>query len=177
MSFDKLLQKIVSKLGNLHESTATSPGGLSNVQQTNDASGSIGLTKSQVEVLKLYDKARTNHLNKNFGKARAGYQKLMKNKQLSSTGDAAKFFFGVTYFSQNRYKDAEKYFKSAIIKQKNDFWVNSELSFLAESLIAQGKIDEAKYWLRKATSRGAQARLKNLDDSLSHGLKAPFVSY
>ena len=66
MSFSKLLQKTFSKVGNLHESSFTSPGGLNNVEQTNDASGSIGLTKSQVEVLKLYDKARTNHLNENF---------------------------------------------------------------------------------------------------------------
>ena len=34
MSLKKLLQKIVSKLGNSHRSSATSPGGLNNVEQT-----------------------------------------------------------------------------------------------------------------------------------------------
>lgn len=177
MSFNKLLQKIVSKLGNLHESSATSPGGLSNAEQTNNDSGGYGLTPSQLKVLATYDKARTNHLNEDFVKARNGYQELMNNKQISSIGEASSFFFGVTYFDQDRYADAEKYFKNSIVKHKNDFWINSEYRFLAESLIAQGKISEAKTWLGKATSQGAQARPRNLDQSNKNGLTTSFISY
>ena len=177
MSFNKLLQKIVSKVGNLHESSSTSPGGLKNVQQKNDASGSIGLTKSQVEVLKLYDKARTNHLNENFAKARAGYQELVRNEQNTSIREAARFFLGVTYFDQHKYAEAENYFKHAIVKHKNNLWVNSEYRFLAESLIAQGKIDEAKTWLGKATSQGSQTRLKYLNVSNHIDSAMLFVSY
>ena len=185
MSFDKLLQKILSKLSNLHESSVTSPsgldntihGGLNNVEQTNDGLSRNTLTSSQLEALQLYDKARADHLNENLGKARLGYQELMKNKQISTIGDAAGFFFGVSYFDQHRYADAEEYFKSALAKHKNDFWVNSEYRFLAESLIAQGKIDEAKTWLGKATSQVAQARLRNLDQSYENGLTVAFISY
>ena len=185
MSFDKLLQKILSKLGNLHESSITSPsglentipGGLNNVKQTNDGLSRNTLTSSQLEALQLYDKARTDHLNENFGKARLGYQELMKNKQISTIGDAAEFFFGVSYFDQHRYADAEKYFKSSITEHKNGLWVNSQYRFLAESLIAQGKIDEAKTWLTKAKSQGAQARLRNLDESNLIGLNVAFISY
>ena len=177
MSFNKLLQKIVSKVNNLHESSSTSPGGLNNVKQTNDASGYIGLTKSQVEVLKLYDNARTNHLNKNFAKARADYQELMKNEQITSIAEAARFFFGVTYFDQHMWADAEKYFKSAIGEHGSNLWVNSAYRFLAESLIAQGKIGEGKNWLTKADSWGAQTRLRNLDSNLLIGQSALFVSY
>ena len=177
MTFDNLLKKIASKLGNLHESSTTSPGGLNNVGQTTNGSRSNGLTPSQLEVLGNYDTARANHLNQNFGKARAGYQELMKNKQISTIGDAARFFYGVTYFDQHRYADAEKYFKTAIAKNKNDLWVNSEYRFLAESLIAQGKIDEAKTWLIKAASWGAQTRLGNLEKNYEYQLTTPFISY
>jgi hypothetical protein len=177
MSFNKLLQKIANKLGNSDESSTASPGGLNNVVQTNNDLGGNGLTPSQLEALKLYDKARANHLNENFGDARAGYQELMKNEQITSISKAARFFFGVTYFDQHRYAEAENYFKHAIVKHKNDLWVNSEYRFLAESLIAQGKITEAKTWLGKATSQGAQARLRNLDQSNENGLTTAFISY
>ena len=100
----------------------------------------------------IYDKARSDHLNENFDKARASYQKLMNNKQISTIADAATFFYGVTYFDQHKYAVAEKYFKSAIAEKGNNLWVNSEYRFLAESLIAQGKIGEAKKWLNKADS-------------------------
>ena len=132
---------------------------------------------SQVEVLKLYDKSRTNHLNEDFVEAKAGYQKLMNNKQISTIADAATFFYGVTYFDQHRYTDAERYFKSAITKDKSDLWLNSEYRFLAEFLVAQGKIKETKTWLGKATSQGAQARLRNLDQSYENGLAIAFISY
>lgn len=177
MSFDKLLQKIVSKLGNLHESSDTSPGGLNNVVQTDNSLSAGGLTASQNEALKLYDKARANHLDENFSEARIGYKELMKSMQFSTIDNAARFFFGVTYFDQHRYAAAEKYFKNAIFKHQNDLWVNSEYRFLAESLIAQGKIDEAKIWLTKATSQGAQTRLRNLGHSRSINLETPFISY
>lgn len=177
MSFSKLLKKIASRLGNLLESSSTSPGGLSNVEQKNDGANLGELTSYPLEVLKLYDKARTNHLNKDFRKARSSYQELIGNTQISTISDAARFFFGVTYFDQQRYADAEKYFKRSIAKHKDDLWVYSQYRFLAESLIAQGKIDEAKTWLTKAKSQGAQARLKNLDQSNLIGLATPFISY
>jgi hypothetical protein len=177
MSLSKLLQKILSKLGNSPESSATSPGGVKSVEQTNNDSGGNGISQSQIEVLTIYDKARADHLNENFGKARASYQKLMNNKQISKIADAATFFYGVTYFDQHRYTDAEKYFKSAIAEPVSNLWVNSEYRFLAETLIAQGKISEAKNWLIKADSWGAQTRLGNLDQSYENGLTAAFISY
>jgi tetratricopeptide (TPR) repeat protein len=180
MSFGKLLQKIVSKLGNLHESSAANPGGLSNVEQTGkteDFSSSSELTRSQVEVLKLYDKSRTNHLNEDFVEAKAGYQKLMNNVQVTSIAEAARFFLGVTYFDQHMHAKAEKYFKQAIAMYPNDLWKNSEYRFLSESLIAQGKIEEAKIWLKKSTSQGARARLENLDQNVSSGWSVSFVSH
>ena len=177
MSFSKLLQKIVSKLGNSHESSATSPGGVNNMGQTNNDSGGNGLTPSQLKVLAIYDKARADHLNENFVKARNDYQELMSNKQISSIGDAARFFYGVTYFNQHRYAAAEKYFKSAIAEPGSNLWVNSEYRFLAESLIAQGKISEGKTWLAKADSWGAQTRLRNLDQNEESGLTTAFISY
>jgi hypothetical protein len=107
MSFDKLSRKILSKLGSLHETSNLSPGGLNNVAQTkNDLSGG-DLTISELKCLRLYDKARSNHLDENFGKARAGYQELIKYEQVKSIAEAARFFFGVTYFDQQRYEDAE----------------------------------------------------------------------
>jgi hypothetical protein len=177
MSLNKLLKKIVDRLGNLHESSSASPGGLNNVEQTNDGANLGELTNDKLEVLRLYNKARTNHLNKDFSEARSNYQELFYNKQISTIGDAARFFFGVTYFDQQRYAAAEIYFKSSIAKHKDDLWVYSQYRFLAESLIAQGKIDEAKTWLAKAKSQGAQARLRNLDQSNSIGLATPFISY
>ena len=84
---------------------------------------------------------------------------------------------GVTYFDQHRYAAAEKYFKHSLSMHPIDLWENSEYRFLSESLIAQGKIEEAKIWLKNSTSQGARARLKNLDEGLSNGLNAPFISY
>jgi TolA-binding protein len=145
--------------------------------QTNNDSGGNGLTPSQLKVLAIYDKARADHLNENFVKARNDYQELMSNKQISSIGDAARFFYGVTYFNQHRYAAAEKYFKSAIAEPGSNLWVNSEYRFLAESLIAQGKISEGKTWLAKADSWGAQTRLRNLDQNEESGLTTAFISY
>ena len=177
MSLNKLLQKIVSKLGNSHESSATSPGGLNNVEQTNNNSGGNGISPAQIEVLTIYDKARADHLNENFGKARASYQKIMNSKQISTIADATTFFYGVTYFDQHMWADAEKYFKNSIAEDGNNLWINNEYRYLAESLIAQGKISEAKKWLSKSTSQGAKSRLKNLDQSYANGLSTPFISY
>jgi hypothetical protein len=72
--------------------------------------------------------------------------------------------------------DAEKYFKNAIAEHGNNLWINSEYRFLAESLIAQGKINEAKNWLSKSTSQGAIARLNNLNTTLKHGRSVSFIS-
>ena len=101
----------------------------------------------------------------------------MKNEQITSISEAARFFFGVTYFDQDRYAEAENYFKRTIVKHKNDLWVNSEYRFLAESLIAQGKITEAKTWLGKATSQGAKSRLDNLEQNAKPGVATLFISY
>jgi hypothetical protein len=72
---------------------------------------------------------------------------------------------------------AEKYFKRDISLSSTDLWINSKYRFLAESLIAQGKITEAKGWLVKADSQGAKARLKNLDQSFASEILTPFISY
>jgi hypothetical protein len=48
---------------------------------------------------------------------------------------------------------------------------------LAESLIAQGKIDEAKSWLTKSSSQGAKARINNLNKSMKQGRLASFISH
>jgi hypothetical protein len=48
---------------------------------------------------------------------------------------------------------------------------------LAESLIAQDKVAEAKTWLEKAGSWGAKARLLNLEQSISTEISTPFISY
>ena len=177
MSLSKLMQKIVSKFRKSYESSVTSPGGLNNVEQTNDGLSRNELNSSQLEVLAIYDKARTNHLDENFDKARAGYEKIIKDEQIPSISEAAVFFFGVTYFDQQRYPEAEKYFKRVVIQQKNDLWVNSEYRFLAESLIAQGRYEEAKTWLKQAGSWGAKTRLRNLDKSVNNLLTAPLISY
>ena len=177
MSLSKVLKKIASRLGNLHESSSASPGGLNNVEQTNDGASLDELTNRQLKLLRLYDKARTHHLNENFSEARAGYQELIKSEQFATISEAARFFLGVTYFDEQRYAYAEKYFKSSIADNRNNLWVNSQYRFLAESLIAQGKIDEAKEWLGNTTSQGSQARLRNLEVNLSNGLNTPFISY
>ena len=146
------------------------------MEQRNNGSDGKELTASQLKVLATFEKARANHLNENFDKARTRYQELIKSEQIKSIHAAARFFLGVTYFDQDRYVEAENYFKHAIVKHKNDLWVNSEYRFLAESLIAQGKINEAKIWLGKATSQGAQVRLRNLDQSSAISLTS-FISY
>jgi hypothetical protein len=182
MTFDNLLKKIANKLGNLHESSATSPGGLNNARKidaesTNTEVASTRLSGSQLETLGLYDKARSRHLAEDFIGARAIYTKLVDNSHITSIGESARFFMGVTYFDQHRYVHAEKYFKHSLLMHSIDLWKNSEYRFLSESLIAQGKIEEAKLWLKKSTSQGALARLKNLDDSYAAGLTVPFISY
>ena len=185
MSFNKLLQKIVKKLGNLHESSAINPGGLSNAGRIEDQATKVKtsevvkvrISNSQLETLSLYDKARSRHLDEDFIGARAIYQSLVNNSQIETIRDSARFFMGVTYFDHHRYAAAEKYFKHSLSMHPIDLWENSEYRFLSESLIAQGKIEEAKIWLKNSTSQGARARLKNLDEGLSNGLNAPFISY
>jgi tetratricopeptide (TPR) repeat protein len=185
MSFSKLLQKIVNKLGNLNESSSINPGGLSNAGRIEDEATKVKtsevvkvrISNSQLETLSLYDKARSRHLDENFIGARAIYQSLVNNSQIETIRDSARFFMGVTYFDEHRYADAEKYFKHALLTHRMDLWKNSEYRFLSESLIAQGKVEEARIWLKKSTSQGAEARLENLDESLSIGLDVPFVSY
>ena len=185
MSFDKLLQKIVNKLGNLHESSAINPSGLSNAGRIEEEATKVKtlevikvrISNSQLETLSLYDKARSRHLDEDFIGARAIYQSLVSNSQIETIRDSARFFLGVTYFDQHMHAKAEKYFKQAIAMHPKDLWKNSEYRFLSESLIAQGKIEEARIWLKKSTSQGAQARLENLDESLSNGLDLPFISY
>jgi tetratricopeptide (TPR) repeat protein len=177
MSFDKLLRKFLSKLGNLYKANNSSPGGLNNLAQTNNGLSGDELTTSELDSLRLFDKARSNHLDENFDKARTGYQESNMYGQIAFIAEAARFFFGVTYFDQHRYEDAEKYFKHAILTYENNPWKNSHYRFLAESLIAQGKIDEAKIWLNKSTSQGAHARLRYLEEGYPAGLVAPFISY
>ena len=177
MSFKKMLLKIVSKLGNLHESNTTSPGGLNNVQQITYSSGGNGITPSQLEVLDIYDRARENHLSENFSKARAGYQEIIENEQLTSVSEAARFFFGVTYFDQQDYAAAEIYFKHAVMKHNNGRWVNSEYRFLAESLIAQGNLEDALSWLKKSSASGAKLRLRSLETSMGQTYGIPFITY
>lgn len=177
MSINSLLKKLASKFGDLRDTSSSSPGGVKNVEQTNNDSDGNELTASQLKALATFDKARTNHLNENFVKARAGYQVLINNEQITAIGEAARYFLGVTYFDQHRYADAENYFKHAIVKHKNDRWVNSEYRFLAESLIAQGKINEAKTWLGKSSSQGARSRLDNLEQNVNPGVATLFISY
>ena len=175
MSFTGLMQKVFAKLGNLNESG--SAGGLSNVEQNEDGISNVRLTDLQLEILKLYDKARALHLEENFVAARDIYSQLLFNQELPTISDSARFFYGVTYFDEHKFDSAEKYFKSAIAAHPNDLWQNSEIRFLAESLISQGKIVEAKKWLAKANSQGAQTRLRNLESGIKAGIKTPFISY
>ena len=182
MSFSKLLQKIVSKLGNLHESSATSPGGLNNVEQINGKllevkTKETKFTDSELESLSLYDKARIMHLNENYSDARKIYLSLTNFSKIEVIEDSARFFLGVTFYDEHKYVEAEKYFKNAIVTHPDDLWINSEFRFLSESLIAQGKIEEAKKWLKKSSSQGAQVRFAKLDESLLSGLNVPFISY
>jgi hypothetical protein len=184
MSLPNFIKKVFSKFGNLRESSSSTPGGLSNVEQIEGANLQKGLTdrltkltNQQLEVLNLYDKARELHLEEDFEGARNIYSKLLVNQELFVINDSARFFFGVTYFDERKYGSAEKYFKLEITDHPTNVWINSEYRFLAESLIAQGKVAEAKTWLEKANSQGAEARLKNLDQSVKAVLDASLISY
>jgi TolA-binding protein len=136
-----------------------------------------GLNEQQLEVLKLYDKARELHINEDFAGARKTYSKLLVDQELLVINESARFFFGVTYFDEGKYENAEEYFKREIADHPTSAWKNSEYRFLAESLIAQGKVAEAKTWLAKANSYGAEARLKNLDQVKLTEISTPFISY
>jgi tetratricopeptide (TPR) repeat protein len=184
MSLPNFVKKVFSKFGNLRESSSTTPGGLSNVEQIEGANLQKGLTdrltkltNQQLEALMLYDRARELHLNEDFDGAREIYSRLLVNQELLVINDSAKFFLGVTYFDERKYGSAEQYFKREIADHPTNVWINSEYRFLAESLIAQGKVAEAKIWLEKANSQGAEARLKNLDLSVKAGLDTSFISY
>ncbi len=183
MSLPNLVRKIISKFANLRDSSSRTPGGLSNVEQNDDVNQidpvdlETGLTEQQLKVLKLYDRARELHLNEDFDGARENYSKLLVNQELLVISDSARFFFGVTYFDDHKYENAEKYFKREIADHPTNVWINSEYRFLAESLIAQGKVAEAKTWLKKANSQGAMARLINLEQNSPYALTASFISY
>jgi tetratricopeptide (TPR) repeat protein len=177
MSLPNLVKKVFSKFGNLRESSSGTPGGLSNEEQSDGVDPKTELTDLQLKVLKLYDKAREFHLIEDFDGAREIYSELLIDQELSIINDSARFFLGVTYFDERKYESAEKYFKREIADHPTNVWKNSEYRFLAESLIAQGKMAEAKSWLEKANSQGAAARLKNLDQSQKARLEKTFVSY
>jgi tetratricopeptide (TPR) repeat protein len=177
MSTTNLVRKVFSKFGNLRESSSSTPGGLSNVEQIDDVNLATGLTDKQLGVLKLYDRARELHLNEDFDGARGVYSEILVNQELLVINDSARFFFGVTYFDERKYGSAEKYFKIEIDNNLNSIWINSKYRFLAESLIAQGKVDEAKTWLEKANSLGAVVRLKNLNQNIPTEISVPFISY
>jgi tetratricopeptide (TPR) repeat protein len=183
MSLPNLFSKVFSKFGNLRESSSNTPGGLSNVNQSDDVKQiddvdlDMGLTDQQLEVLKLYDKARELHLNEDFETARAIYSQLLANQELLVISDSARFFLGVSYFDERKYGSAEKYFKREIAAPPTGLWLNSEFRFLAESLLAQGKFEEGKYWLAKATSQGAKARLRTIGLIVKPSISTPFISY
>ena len=181
MSFENLIKKVTNKLWNLHEASAENQDGLSNFTQNANFGSKFdskeGLTDLQIKVLEIYDQARSLHLEENFQEARVVYKQLIKNSELSSLSDSARFFYGVTYFDQHLYADAEKYFKNEIRTHPNDLWINSEYRFLAEILVLRGSATEAKSWLEKSSSHGAQSRLDNLDESLLIGINVPFISY
>ena len=169
------MKRAFAKLGNLHESG--SAGGLGNVGQGNETTANFEISDSQFEVLELYDKARTLHLDEDFESSREIYSQIITSQELPIISAAARFFYGVTYFDELKFGTAEKYFKQEITAHPINLWLNSEYRFLAESLIVQGKIAEAKSWLAKTNSRGAQTRLKNLDQKIKPKISTPFVTY
>lgn len=177
MSFKNLLKKVFSKLGNLHESSESKPGGLSNAAFNTDSNESGNLTDLQIKILEIYDEARALHLDEKYSEARKKYSQLIKNNELMTISDSARFFMGVTYFDQHRFIAAEKYFKNEIMKRPNNLWINSEFRFLAESLIAQGRIKEAKIYLLKSTFQGAIARLNNLNINMKQDRSTSFISH
>jgi len=135
------------------------------------------LTDKQLEVLKLYNKARDLHLNEDFDGAREIYSRLLVNQELLVISDSTRFFFGVTFFDELKYESAENYFKREIVDNPSNVWINSKYRFLAESLISQGKVVEAKNWLAKATSQGAKMRLKGIESNAQPGILTPFISF
>jgi tetratricopeptide (TPR) repeat protein len=177
MSMPNLIRKVFSKFGNLRESSSSTPGGLSNVEQIDEVNLAMGLTDKQLDVLKLYDQARDFHLDEDFDGARRIYSQLMVNQELLVINNSARFFFGLAYFDERKYGSAEHYFKREIADHPTNVWINSKYRFLAESLIAQDKVAEAKTWLEKAGSWGAKARLLNLEQSISTEISTPFISY
>jgi tetratricopeptide (TPR) repeat protein len=180
MTLSNLVNKVLTKLSNSFELTSSSAGGLSNVEQIDSGKPNTGmdvLSTSQLEVLRLFDKARELHLDENFEGARAIYSKLFVNQELTAISDSARFFLGVTYFDERKYGDAVKYFKNDILSNPNDLWIKSKYRFLSESLIAQGKTDEAKIWLEKSDSWGAKVRLRNIDLNYKKAFSRPFISY
>jgi hypothetical protein len=177
MSLSNLINKVMSRLGNLHESSTGAPGGISNLTQIDLVVIDSEMSDLQIEVLKLYDRARVFHLDEKYNEARKIYSQLLVNKELEAISDSARFFLSVTYFDERKYASAEKYFKHEIAVYPSSMWINSQYRFLAESLIAQVKVAEAKAWLKKASSQGAIARLKNLDQSIASEILTPFISY
>ena len=175
MSFTGLMQKAIAKLRNLHESGPA--GGLSSVDQNSENVTNFKMTDLQLEILKLYDKARVLHLDENFVGARKIYSQLLINQELLTISESARFFYGVTYFDEHKFGTAEKYFKREIAARPTDLWLNSEYRFLAESLVTQGKVAEAKTYLSKANSRGAKLRLIMLQDKTEARILPTFISY
>jgi hypothetical protein len=177
MTLPGLMKKILAKLSKSLEPAPSSAGGLSNVEQIDNIHQDNELTDLQLEVLKLYDKARELHLAEDFEGARATYSQLLVNQELSVISESARFFLGVSYFDEHKYVSAEKYFKRDILLSSTDLWINSKYRFLAESLIAQGKVAESKIWLEKSDSWGAKVRLAYIDLNSKKEPIKPFISY
>jgi len=182
MSSANLFRKILGKLSELQRSNNLIPGGVNSAEiiksePLNQSSQNFAFNDSQLSALDLYNLARTKHLQKDFVGARSVYSMILRIDSFPVIDDSARFFLGVTYFDQSRYAEAQKYFMNVIIKHQENAWINSEYRFLAESLVAQGKITEAKTFLQMSNSQGAQARLKNLDSNYAAGLTVPFISY
>ena len=177
MSARNLLAKVWRRLGNLHESSSANPGGLSNLTQVIEAHKIGILSKAQIQYLVLFDKARYLHLFGNFDGAREIYSQILTISDFPILKDAAIFFYGVTYFDEKKYDMTENYFKDAIDFGRESNWLYSEYRFLAESLILQGKVEEAKIFLSKSKSQGALARLNFLEHKPNQNELLPFISY
>jgi len=176
MSLRSLMKKMWGRLGNLHESSSASPGGLSNATRVGKSPKPGTISKMQIKDLELYDKARYLHLFGNFKDSREIYRQLLTNSELPVIRDSARFFYGVTYFDEKRYEKAEKYFKSEMKENPDDLWIFSEVRFLGESLIMQGKVEEAKTLLLKSNSQGALARLNFLESAPHQNFQISSVS-
>jgi hypothetical protein len=177
MTLPSLMKKIFAKLSKSLEPAPSSAGGLSNVEQIDNIHLDNELTELQLEVLKLYNKARELHLDEDFEGARATYSQLLVNQELSVISESARFFLGVSYFDEHKYVSAEKYFKRDISLSSTNLWINSKYRFLAESLLAQGKVAESRIWLEKSNSWGAKVRLAYIDLNSKKEPIKPFVSY